>query len=54
MIMYVLLVMMLNSSSPSLTSAEFNSLQNCEFAAIAAKSKFNGTTSALFYICVPK
>ena len=54
MIVYVLLIMMLNASSPSLTSAEFNSLQNCEFAATAAKSRFNGATSALFYICVPK
>jgi len=54
MISYVLLVLMLNASSPSLTSAEFNSLQNCEAAAALAKTKFNGASSALFYICVPK
>ena len=54
MITYVLLVMMLNSANPGLMSAEFNSLHSCESAATIAKTKFNGATSALFYICVPK
>ena len=54
MIVYVLIIMMLNSSSPSMTTAEFNSLHNCESAASTAKTKFNGASSALFYVCVPK
>ena len=57
MITYVLLVMMLtptNAATSTLAAAEFNSLRNCESAATIAKAAFNGSSSALFYICVPK
>lgn len=54
---YVLIMLMYVPSvhaSGSLGSAEFSDQKSCLSAASAAKAKFDGWGSTLYYVCEPK